>query len=407
MARTSMTMSSGGKIAEHMSVGILARIYRLEQISGILEKMGQQSQRVRDLPREVLVYYIIALGLYMAVSTGEVLRCLVEGMQWLGGGKLRIAGKTGISKARTRLGAAPMKTLWEESARLLSKDGEASSFYRGLRIMAIDGSTLDVPDTKENLAHFGKPNSGRGEGAYPQMRFVSLCECGTHTIYAVRTGTYRSAEGALGAELMSYLKPGMLCLADRLYTSYCLWQKASSTGAQLLWRTKRNALLPAEKVLEDGSYLSRIYPSPTSRQHKKDGILVRVIDYQLEGLEEEPLYRLITTLIDPKDAPAKELAALYSQRWEIESVFDEFKTHLRGGRVVLRSKTPELVEQEFYGMMLAHRAVRTLMYEAAQNQNIDPDRLSFTHTLRVVRRKLAATPALSPSGSASLDGCFA
>ena len=150
-------------------------------------------------------------------------------------------------------------------------------------------------------------------------------------------------------------------------------------------------------MLSDGSYLSRIYPSQDTKRKRLKGIVVRVIEYQLEGVEDaEPLYRLVTTMIDPHDAPAQELAALYPQRREIELAFDEFKTHMRGGQIVLRSKTPELVEQEFYGMMLAHRAVHSLMNEAALRQNLDPDRLSFSHSIRVIRRKLAAMPALSP-----------
>lgn len=398
MARTAMTMSSGGQIAEHLSVGLLARSYPRERIRSILERMGLQSKRVRDLPAEALVYYVIALGLFMAVSTGEVLRCLVEGLQWLeGGGRLKVAGKTAISQARNRLGADPLKALWEESAQLLARKGEPGGFYRDLRLVAIDGSTLDVPDTEENLACFGRQNSSRGQAAFPQLRFASLCECGPHAIFAVRMGAYSTHEITLAQSLVGELKPGMLCLADRLYSNFLLWKKAASTGAALLWRIRGNAKLPVETVLEDGSYLSRIYPSEKAQRQKRGGIVVRVIEYELEGVEDaESLYRLVTTLLDPKEAPAQELAALYPQRWEIEGVLDEFKTHLRGGQVVLRSKTPKLVEQEFYGMMLAHRAVRTLMSEAAQHQHIDPDRLSFTHSLRVIRRKLAVMPALSP-----------
>ena len=395
-----MTMSSGGRIAEHLSVGLLARSYPRERIRGILERMGLQSKRVRDLPAEALVYYVIALGLFMAVSTGEVLRCLVEGLQWLeggAGGRLKVAGKTAISQARNRLGADPLKALWEESVVLLAHKEEPGGFYRNLRLVAIDGSALDVPDTGENLAYFGRQNSSRGQAAFPQLRFASLCECGPHAIFAVRMGPYTTREVTLAQSLVGDLKPGMLCLADRLYSNFLLWQKARSTGAALLWRIRGNAKLPVEKVLDDGSYLSRIYPSEKAQRQKRDGIVVRVIEYDIEGIEDpEPLYRLVTTLHDPREAPAQELAALYPQRWEIEGVLDEFKTHLRGGQVVLRSKTPKLVEQEFYGMMLAHRAVRTLMNEAARHQHVDPDRLSFTHSLRVIRRKLAVMPALSP-----------
>lgn len=400
MPRTAMTLSAGGRIAEHLSIGLLARSYPRERIVNILEKLGLQSRRVRDLPNDALVYYIIALGLFMAVSTEEVLRCLLEGLSWLEGGTGgdKVAGKAAISQARSRLGALPLKALWEENSQPLSVPGQTGSFYQDLRLVAIDGSTLDVPDTKDNLPYFGRQESSRGQSAFPQMRFVALCECGSHAIFGVRMGTYRTHEITLAGELLSELKPGMLCLADRLYATFGLWQKASSTGAHLLWRTRTNADLPVEKVLADGSYLSRIYPSEQAKRRKRGGIIVRVIEYRLEGAQDaEPIYRLLTTLLDPEKWPAEELASLYPQRWEIEVTLDEFKTHMRGGQIVLRSKTPILVEQEFYGMMLAHRAVRALMNEAALRQNLDPDRLSFTHAIRVIRRKLASTPALPPS----------
>lgn len=399
MARSAMTMSAGGRITEHMSIGVLARIYPRERIRDILVRMGLQSKRVRDLPAEALVYYVIALGLFMAVSTGEVLRCLVEGLQWLDGAstKIKTAGKAAISQARSRLGAEPLRALWQESAIPIAVEGEAGAFYRELRLVSIDGSTLDVPDTTENLTHFGRQESSRGQSAFPQLRFVALCENGTHAIFSVRMGSYATHELTLAGELIGDLRPGMLCLADRLYPNFSLWKKAVSTGASLLWRSKSNADLRVEEVLSDGSYLSRIYPSEKDKRKKRNGIVVRVIEYQLEGVEgAEPLYRLITTLLDAQEYPAQELAALYPERWEVEVALDEFKTHMRGGQIVLRSKTPELVEQEFYGMMLAHRAVRCLMHEAALRQNIDPDRLSFTHAIRVVRRKLVSMPAFSP-----------
>lgn len=399
MARSAMTMSAGGRIAEHMSIGVLARTYPRERIQTLLESMGLESKRVRDLPADALVYYIIALGLFMAVSTREVLRSLVEGLQWLEGAgvPIKVAGKAAISRARSRLGAGPLRQLWRESAKPMAAEGQPGAFYRQWRLVSVDGSTLDVADTARNLAHFGRQESSRGQSAFPQLRFVALCESGPHAIFAVRMGSYATHETALAGDLLEELRPGMLCLADRLFPNFKLWQKAAATGAALLWRTRLNADLPVEEVLADGSYLSRIYPSEKAKRQKRGGLMVRVIEYELAGVEgAEPLYRLLTTILDCDQAPAQELAALYPERWEIEITLDEFKTHMRGGQIVLRSKTPELVEQEFYGMMLAHRAVRCLMNEAALRQNLDPDRLSFTHAIRVIRRKLAAMPALSP-----------
>ncbi len=294
MARSAMTMSAGGRIAEHMSVGVLARTYPRERIRGILERMGLQSKRVRDLPADAMVYYVIALGLFMAVSTGEVLRSLVEGLQWLGGAstKMKIAGKAAISRARTRLGAAPLRALWQESAKPLAQENQPGAFYRGLRLVSLDGSTLDVPDTEENLAHFGRQESSRGQSAFPQLRFVALCENGPHAILAVRMGSYATHELTLADELVEDLREGMLCLADRLYTNFSLWRKASATGASLLWRARSNADLPVEEVLPDGSYLSRIYPTGKDKRKKRNGCVVRIIEYHLEGVEgAEPHYR--------------------------------------------------------------------------------------------------------------------
>jgi IS4 transposase len=190
----------------------------------------------------------------------------------------------------------------------------------------------------------------------------------------------------------------MLCLADRNFFGFALWVQARSTGADLLWRIKINARLPREQLLADGSYVSRIYASDSDRRHQRNGVTVRVIEYRLQGVADaEPIYRLLTTLLDPAQAPATELAALYHERWEIETALAELKTHLRGAKIVLRSKTPDLVRQEFYGLLMAHFAVRALMHEAALKADTDPDQLSFLHAVRVVRRKIATLHAIPPS----------
>ena len=194
----------------------------------------------------------------------------------------------------------------------------------------------------------------------------------------------------------------MLCMADRFFPSYKLWRAAAQTGADLLWRTRRNARLDVEKRLRDGSYLSRIYVNTTDRRKGRNGIVVRVIEYRLKDVKgSESLYRLITTILDPEQAPAKELAALYHERWEIETTLDELKTHLRGAQIVLRSKTPDLVKQEFFGLLMAHFAIRGLMHEAALKADEDPDRLSFLHTVHVVQRRMARYGAIPPSAEES------
>jgi hypothetical protein len=255
-----------------------------------------------------------------------------------------------------------------------------------------------VADTKENQAAFGRPGASRGRSAYPQIRFVALVENGTHILFGTEMAGYATGEITLAKSALKRLKPGMLCLADRNLLGYELWQQAQATGAELLWRGKKHLRLEREQELADGSYLSRIYASERDWRKKTNGIRVRVIEYTLEGIADaEPSYRLVTTILDHNAAPAQELAALYHERWEIETALDELKTHLRGAQIVLRSKTPDLVKQEFYGFMMAHFAVRGLMHEAALKADEDPDHLSFLHAVRVIRRKLAAFGAIPPS----------
>jgi hypothetical protein len=266
----------------------------------------------------------------------------------------------------------------------------------------VDGSTLDVADTQENEHAFGRPGASRGSSAFPKIRFVALLENGTHVLWAARMSPYATDEIALAQKVVPALGKQMLCLADRFFQSYQLWRKAAKTGAELLWRVRRNARLDVDRRLPDGSYLSRIYASTSDRRNQRRGIVVRVIDYRLHNVPgSEPAYRLITTILDPQLAPAKELAALYHERWEIENSLDELKTHLRGAQIVLRSKTPALVEQEFWGLLMAHFAIRGLMHEAALKADEDPDRLSFLHSVRVVQRRLARYAAIPPSAQKS------
>jgi hypothetical protein len=349
----------------------------------------------------VVVYYVIALALYMQASTREVLRCLLEGVQWLRGpsAPVKVAGKSGISKARTRVGWQPLQQLHDQLVHPIAIPATKGAWYRRWRLVSLDGSTLEVADEAVNAQAFGRPAASRGATAFPQLRFVALVENGTHVLFGTRCGPYTVGETTLAAEVLAGLHPGMLCLADRLFFGYALWTQAAATGAALLWRGKQNLRLPCEQRLPDGSYLSRIYPSEQDRRHGRQGVGVRVIEYQLAGVPgAEPVYRLLTTILDPAAAPAADLAALYHERWEIETAFDELKTHLRGARIVLRSKTPDLVRQEFYGLLLAHFAVRGLMHEAALTAGEDPDHRSFLPAVRVIRRKLAGFVALPPGG---------
>jgi hypothetical protein len=401
MARTVAELPKGARITDYISLGVISKTFPMSTIQTILRRTGKASQRQRELPAHVVIYYVIALALYMQVSCREVLRCLIEGLQWLKepGGRIHVTGKSGISQARSRLGWEPIEAIHDEIVQPMATEKTKGAWYRTWRLVSLDGSTLDIADTQENEEAYGRPGASRGKSAYPQVRFVSLVENGTHCLFGTRMGPYSMGEIPLSKDVLPNLRPGMLCLADRFFFGFELWERARATGADLLWRGKKNLLLPCLKRFPDGSYLSVIYPSLRDRRKKTHGVEIRVIEYVLEGVPDaEPLYRLLTTILDTEKAPAQELAALFHERWEIETALDELKTHLRGSRIILRSKTPALVKQEFYGFLLAHYAIRGLMHEAALKGDADPDTLSFTHTVRVIRRKLPHFVSIPPSG---------
>ncbi|HTE67136.1 MAG TPA: IS4 family transposase, partial [Actinomycetes bacterium] len=301
-----------------------------------------------------------------------------------------------IWKARSRLGVEPVREMFAAVCKPVADRGTTGAFYRDWRLVAIDGTTFDLPDTKTNVVAFGRPpRSGRGEQnvGYPQIRMVGLVECGTHVVFGAVTGPLRTGEYALARQVFTSLRPGMLLLADRGFFGVDLWQTATATGADLLWRVRKDIVLAVVEQLPDGSYISEIFDQ-RDIHHTRSGVRVRVIEYTIAGHEE--VYRLITTVLDPANAPAQDLAALYAQRWEFESTLDEIKTHLGGSHLVLRSQHPDGAEQELYGFLLVHHAIRHLMHQAAREGDHDPDRISFIRSLRVVRRQVTDQAAFSP-----------
>ncbi len=303
--------------------------------------------------------------------------------------------KGAISQARARLGAAPLKRCFDTACVPMATETTPGAFYRSWRLMAIDGTNLDVPDTAENDEEFGRPTPSRGEGsAFPQVRLVGLGECGTHAITAVAIGGYETGENTLATELVGKLSPGMLLLADRGFGgSYTLFSAMASSGADLLWRVKSTAVLPVLERFSDGSYRSELVIKDEKRR-KQQVIAIRVIAYEIDDegrpQAEETTYRLITTILEPDSAPASELSGLNPERWEFETLLDELKTHERGPRVVLRSKSPDGVRQEIYGYLCTHYAIRALMCEVESPDGIDPDRVSFTRSLRAAPRTVRA-----------------
>jgi hypothetical protein len=327
MAGVEAALPGGVRLSDLMSVMLLAKVFPVDHVKRILEETGRESVRERRLPASLMVYYVMALALYMQVSYQEILRLVFEAFNWsaLPADRVQIAAKSAIAQARERLGAEPFKRLYRQFAGPVATEATPGAFYRGWRVVSLDGSTLDVGDTDENAAEFGRPGVSRGQGsAYPKLRFCSLVESGTHIFFGAVPGPYHTGETTLAQEVVEHLSAGMLCLADRNFFGYALWARARAKGADLLWRVKGNLVLPCEKRLPDGSYLSRVYPSAGERRRRERGVQVRVIEFRLSGqaVTEETTYRLITTILDADRAPALELAELYPERWEIETALD-------------------------------------------------------------------------------------
>ena len=392
MARTLAILGSGMRLTDQVSIGLLARTYPRSAIDSALDRSGLPPGRNRLLPVHVVVYYVLALGLFMEASIQEVLRCLLDSLGHFGMEPSKVATKGAISQARTRVGVEPLRQLFLSCCRPLGTPSIRGCFWKGLRVMAMDGTTLDTQDTQANEDAFGRSKSGRGETAFPQLRMTLLAECGSHAVVGAAFGSYRDSERTLAREMTDRLDKKMLLLADRGFIGHDIWATFSQSGAQLLWRVGSNIKLEPIKTLKDGSTLALLNASKESARTGAQAITVRVIEYELDGVAkpdtEGARYRLITTLLDPREAPALELARLYQERWEIEILLDELKTHLRGRSALLRSKTPDLVKQEAYGLLLVHHAVRRIMLDAAQSIGDDPDRISLTATVRIIRRKL-------------------
>ena len=403
-----VTPDSDQRLSDHISLGVLTSVFPPDVVDEVLVECGRVERRHRLLPARVVVYYVLALALFSSSSYEEVMRMVVSGHAWATGWKQEwsVPSKAALFQARKRLGPEPLAQIYSRIAKPLASADTAGDFYRSWHLVAIDGLCLDLPDTEANVERFGRPASSRGGGrggAFPQVRVLGLAECGSHAIIDVALGPYTTGEQTLTEQVLGSLRDRHLLLADRGFFSYKLWKQAAGTGADLLWRMKSNAVLPIEKCYADGSFASHVYPSTKARRNKVDGIAVRVVEYSLITTESDTdlddgatTYRLLTTILDPASAPATDLAGLYAQRWEIETAFDELKIHQRGPAVVLRSKLPDGVTQEVYGYLCVHYAIRALMHSVATASGRDPDRLSFTRSLRAARRTTASHPGFSP-----------
>lgn len=386
------------RLSDHVSLGVLTRAFPPDVVDRVIARTGAGQMRNRLLPSRLMVYYVMAMGLFAAGSYEEVMRSLLAGMEWITGRfrDWQMPTKAAIFKARTRLGSTVMAELFAEVAKPLAAPG-SHGFYKAWRLVSVDGTCLDIADTPANEKYYGRPGTATLiKSAYPQARVLGLVECGTHAVIGAVVAGYDTAEQDMFPGLHADLDASMLVMADRGFFSYHAWKNSAGTGAALLWRMRANNVLPVLEELPDGSYRSAVYANPKARRNNTDAIPVRVIEYTVTSGENTSDFRLITTILDPDAAPAQDLAELYGRRWEIESCFDELKTHQRGPGIVLRSKTPDGVLQEIYGYLCVHYALRSLIGEVALLFEEDPLRFSFTRTLRAARRTLADRPAFSP-----------
>ena len=405
----------GGRLTDHISLGVLSAAFSRDLIEEVLGVTGRREKRSRLLPAHVMVRYVIALGLFFGQAYEEVMRQMTGALQSLGSWDQgwKVPSTSAITQARQRLGAEPLRELFHRAAVPAADLGTTGAWLRGRRLMAIDGTSFDVPDTAANVAAFGRKGSGPKASAFPKLQVVSLSECGTHAQVAAAMGSCRTGERELAARLAGPAEEDMLITADAGFYSWQLWDLYAGTGAALCWRAGASVALPLVRRLADGSYLALIFAPDTTARRKAallaaarageqvDADLARIVraaEYTVpdRGAEDSELICVITTLLDPAELTAAEMAFAYHQRWEHESGLDEIKTHLRAAGGILRSQSPDLVEQEMWGLLLAHYAIRDLMCRAADQAGHDPDRVSFLRAVRVVRRQIDEPAAFPP-----------
>jgi Insertion element 4 transposase N-terminal/Transposase DDE domain len=371
----------------------LQHIIPRARVEEVLTQTGQDRAVCKRLPGWFMVWFMIALGLCCRDGYRQIFRWL---QPFRPGG---VPGRSTLCEARKRLGIAPLRGLAEQLIQLLGRPETPGAFYRGMRTMALDGLVLDVADTPANTRAFGRPGSGRAPGAFPQVRLLALCETGSHVLWRWLLKPCTHGEVSMAPYLLRFLQDDMLLLWDRNFLNYAAVSAVLERRAHLLARIPANRIFAPIEVLADGSYLAKLYRNAADRRRDRNGIVVRIIEYTLDdptrpGAGER--HRLLTTLLNAELDPATTLVCLYHERWEEELTIDELKTHQRE-RPVLRSQTPAGVVQEVYGLLLAHFLVRVLMQDAAATQNLDPQRLSFTATLKILRCRLPECPP-SPRG---------
>lgn len=401
--------------ADKLSIGVLTRTAPRVLVDEVVASTERREKRRRLLPSRVVVYFVMVLALFFEDSYSECIRKMVGGLRFMGNwpGGWTIPTAAALCQARQRLGEKPMKQLFERVAVPLARPGSPGSWFGDLRLVCIDGVVLDAPDTAENREAFGRSNSGRRDSAFAHPRVLALAECGTHAIIGATIGNWRVNENKLLPDVMQFIEHDMLVMVDRGLHSIRLWRDVLARGGQTLFRVDSKIVLPRLRSFADGSFLSVLLDndrqSPIRKTAKRaargdarqearylldHGEHCRVVEFTIEGSDDT--YRVITSILDPDDATAVDIAQLYHQRWEIELAFDEIENHQLGPRRVLRSKSPEMLRQEIWGLLLTHYAIRAFMHESAAADDIDDDRLSFLNALRIIRHQLSARTGFSP-----------
>ncbi len=416
MARRAQEIVAGDRLADRIGIGVLAKVFPPELVDRVVDQAGVREQRTRTLPARVMVYYLLAMVLFFQSGYGEVWNKLVAGLDWARRFRVRMSlgmqpTPAAITLARQRLGWQVMEALLEETAGPLAGQDQQTAFVSGMRLAAIDGMCLDLPDTAENGAEFGYPGNDAGRGPFPQVRVAGLGECGTRAVLGAALSPLATGEQALARRLLGRLSAGDLLLADRNFLSHDLLTEVLAAGVHVLWRAKSDVDLPVLGVLADGTYLSRIADPAASRRMRRrkgadpkdiPGIPVRVIEYTVtsqDASETSETFTLVTDILDPQVLSCGQAAACYASRWQLETCFDELETSIRGGAaVVLRSKSPPMIRQEIYAMLCCYQAIRTLISHAADGAGIDPRTISFTRARDGIRSRISDSGALSPSG---------
>lgn len=406
-------VSDRSSLVDAIGIGTLTRLVPRELVDEVVLSAGRKEIRRNKLPARVMVYFVMAMVLFYGDSYEEVMRKLADGLDYMGTWRREweMPSPGALCHARQRLGAEAIRNIYERVAVPCAMRSTKGAWLAGRRLMAIDGFGMEAPDSEENASYFGYAGK-KGRSAFPFVRMAALAECGTHAIVAAEIAKDGEGEETLARRILSggAVESGMVVMADSGLYSYTNFKMVIDAGADAVFRVGASVGLPLLKWLPDGSYLSYIADSEEKARNSYrlthglskitdlPGFYVRAVDYEVTDRGDgEEIITLVTNITDPEEVPAVELAAAYHERWEAELVFDELKTHQRGPGTVLRSRKPELVEQEIWGLLLTHYGIRHLMREAADQADLDPDRMSFIRALRVVRRHVSGQAAFSPS----------